>query len=77
MAKSKKIELTEKELILVWSIVAWFQVSPLVTSRLMHKLYPDAGDKQYRYDDKIQERIIEIGKWLESKGYPTPPEEEE
>ena len=61
-----KAELTDKEKILVWSIVAWFQVKPLITSSLMQKLYPDL-EKQYKYDKQIEDRIIEVGKWLESK----------
>jgi hypothetical protein len=59
-----KAELTDKERILIWSIVAWFQVKPLITNSLMQKLYPDLGDKQYEYDKQIEDRIIQIGKWL-------------
>lgn len=60
-----KIELTDKEMIIVWSVVTWFQVSQLATFKLVKKLYPDLVDKQYRYDKQIEDRIIAAGKSLE------------
>lgn len=61
------VDLTDKELIIVWSVVAWFQVSRLATGKLLQKLYPDNGNNIYRYDKEIENRIISLGKRLEQK----------
>lgn len=66
--KPSKVELSDKELAIIWAILSWFQVRPLVTSALMSKLYTaNNHDIAKKYDDKIYDRIIDIGKWLEKK----------
>lgn len=51
-------ELTDKEKILVWSIIAWFQAEGLVSGSLVRKFYPNLDDKQYRYDERIEDKRI-------------------
>jgi hypothetical protein len=62
-----KVELTDKERILLWSIAAWFQPSTpprLVTGTLMHKLFPNGGNEMYRFDKQIEDKIIEVAGFL-------------
>lgn len=60
-----KIELTERELILVWGIVTWFNRPGLASGVLVTKFYPgDMGEKAYRFDTEIENRIIEIADFL-------------
>ena len=66
MEKLNIVELTDKQMILVWSIVAWFQVSPLATSSLVVKFYPDLPNKQYKYDTLIEDRIIDVADSIKS-----------
>lgn len=63
----RKVELTDKEMIIVWSVVAWFQVERLATGKLVRKFFPDNPPKQYSYDKEIEDRIIHVGKFLERK----------
>ena len=63
----KSVLLSEKEQVILWSVAAWFQKKPLVTGTLMQKLYPNLDKKQYKYDKQVEDRLIEIGKWLEKK----------
>lgn len=63
---SRKVELTDKEMIVVWSIIAWFQTDKIASGKLVRKFYPSIPDKQYRYDKKIEDSIIRIAKFIES-----------
>lgn len=70
MSKLHKIELTDKELYIVWSIVTWFN-SP-VTSTFKQKLAGMAWsdkrkDFQKKYDRLIVDRIIGMGSWLKKR----------
>ncbi|MDB5556981.1 MAG: hypothetical protein JWL86_6965 [Rhizobium sp.] len=64
-----KIELTDKELYLTWAIVCWF--TKPVTSTLKHKLsgmaFSPDRKKYEHFDEYIEDRIIETGKWLEKR----------
>lgn len=63
-----KVELTDKEQALVWAILAWFQVRPLATNVLVRKFYADKNNEiAKKFDDKIYDRIIDTGKWMEKK----------
>ena len=75
-----KIELNEKEIYVLWSIMCWFD-SPLISSTLKYK-FADAlrniwGTKwlsgkrrdilEKRHDKAILQRIAEIGEWANSR----------
>jgi hypothetical protein len=64
------IELSDKELYILWAVACWFD-KPF-TDRLKYKLAGLASSNlrrglELRYDRQIEDRIIELGKWLESK----------
>jgi hypothetical protein len=73
MANKHTVELNDKELLMVWSILAWFQPGigkRLASGALVRKFSGLASDhaKRNAFDAKfekpIQDRIIELGKWL-------------
>lgn len=77
------VKLSDKELYLVWTIVCWFDKP--VTSGLKYKLSGMSRSElrsglEKRYDRAIEDRIIELGKWLADKrakeSVPAPPKEE-
>lgn len=70
MSKLHEIELTDKELYLLWDIACWFNYP--VTNTLKEKLSGLANDpirKQFddKYEKTMEKRIIEIAHFLESQ----------
>lgn len=62
------IELSDKELYLLWIIACWFNAP--VTSTLKYKLAKIASDpKRYKFDKKyekqIEDQLIKTGKFLD------------
>ena len=66
-----KVDLTDKERAILWAIGAWFggNKKRIVTGSLMSKLYSDKNRPilEKYLDKRIDDRIIEVGKYLESK----------
>lgn len=58
--------LTRKERAVLWAIACWFN-DDLVSGQLKQQLYPGVMIARLtnNYDKAIEDRIIELGKWLE------------
>jgi hypothetical protein len=64
------IQLTDEELYATWAVVTWFD-SPVITSKLKGKLAgmahsQDRPKLEKRFDERITDRIIELGERLPS-----------
>lgn len=65
----KYIHLNDRERYVLWAVACWFG-RPIVSSNTKNELYPHYFDyKKYqkKYDPMIEDRIIELGKWLEKR----------
>lgn len=68
MSKTTEVELTDKERAVTWAVMAWFNKNRVGTSRLMGKLYFDeAHSIAKKYDERIEDIIIEVGEWLKKR----------
>lgn len=66
-----EIKLDDKELYVIWTIITWFN-KPIVTDKMKYKLSGMASSElrpglEKRFDKRIEDTIIELGKWLEQR----------
>ena len=67
--KKIQIELTTKEIYLLWTIACWFgKPNWHITGSLMGKLYDAVGNDREKlnkkYEDTELKRIVELGQWI-------------
>lgn len=68
MSKTTTVELTDKERAVIWAVMAWFNGNRVGTSTLMSKLhFREANSIAKKYDERIEDRIIELGDWLKKR----------
>lgn len=63
-----KLQLSRKERAILWAVMTWFSDS-LGAKGLTPRLYPGelVAKLSREYDTAIEDRIIELGKWLEER----------
>ena len=63
-----KLQLSRKERAILWAVMAWFS-DDLGAKGLTARLYPGelVAKLSREYDTAIEDRIIELGKWLEER----------
>lgn len=63
-----RLQLSRKERAILWAVMAWFSNS-LGAKGLTERLYPGelVAKLSREYDTAIEDRIIELGKWLEER----------